>query len=156
MLYIPATNPDYYVSSIVALNIISPENTGDWHSALALSRNAYPPDFYLYGKNQPKNTHHLFGQKGIIDGTQRLNNMGYYPKHTPVWIADHSRACVDYLYYAVLKTGTIERVILDDWFPSDEDKQSVYTLLTPIDSHLTENERKNLQLWKSKNPKMQY
>lgn len=66
MLYIPPTNPDYYVSSIVALNVISPENTGDWHSAAALSSNAYPPE---------------------IDDTQRLNEMGYYPEHTPVWMA---------------------------------------------------------------------
>ena len=51
--------------------------------------------------------------------------MGYFPENTPVWIADHPRACVDYLYYAFLKTGTIGRVMLEEWFPSDEDKQSV-------------------------------
>ncbi|MGX2949201.1 hypothetical protein [Frederiksenia canicola] len=154
MLYIPPTNPDYYVSSIVALNVISPENTGDWHSAAALSSDAYPPEFYLYGENQPKSTHHLLGQKGIIDGTQRLNEMGYYPEHTPVWIADHPRACVDYLYYAVLKTGSIGRVTLDDWFPSDEDKESVYALIRSLEPNLTESEKENLQLWKNKNPIM--
>lgn len=150
MLYIPLTNPDCYISSIVALNIISPENTGDWHSSAALSENAYPLDFYLYGIDQPRNTHHLLGRMGIIDGTQRLNEMGYYPQHTPVWIADHPRACVDYLYYSVLKTGTIGRVVLEDWFPSDKDKQPVYELIETLEPNLTDNEKNNLQSWKER------
>ncbi|WP_241482470.1 hypothetical protein [Muribacter muris] len=94
------------------------------------------------------------GQQGIIDGTQRLNEMGYYPEHTPVWMADHPRACVDYLYYAVLKTGSIGRVTLDDWFPSDEDKESVYTLISALEPNLTESEKENLRLWKNENPIM--
>ncbi|MCI5764649.1 MAG: hypothetical protein MR034_09505 [Actinobacillus porcinus] len=70
-------------------------------------------------------------------------------------LADHPRACVDYLYTAVLQTGSIGRVILDDWFPSDEDKLSVYQLLDQIEPHLTEQERENLMRWKHKNPKNQ-
>lgn len=65
--------------------------------------------------------------------------MGYFPENTPVWIADHPRACVDYLYYAVLKTGTIGRVILEEWFPSDEDKKSVYALINKIEPNLNKN-----------------
>lgn len=49
MLEIPITTFQYYVSSIVALNILSPVGTGDWHSADALSKNAFPEDFYIYG-----------------------------------------------------------------------------------------------------------
>lgn len=78
--------------------------------------------------------------------------MGYFPENTPVWIADHPRACVDYLYYAVLKTGTIGRVILEEWFPSDEDKQSVYDLINEMEPNLNQQEWENLQLWKQKNP----
>lgn len=33
MLYIPPTSKDIYVSSKVALNIHSPDDTGDWHSS---------------------------------------------------------------------------------------------------------------------------
>ncbi|OBX04149.1 hypothetical protein QV06_07850 [Gallibacterium genomosp. 3] len=152
MLMIPPTHPNYYVSSIVALNIHSPQGTGDWHSAAALNDDAYPQDFYIYGTQQKHNTHHLLGNLGIIDGTSRLNAMGYYPENSPVWLADHPRACVDYLYTAVLQTGSIGRVILDDWFPNEEDKQSVYKLLNQIEPLLTPQERENLQLWKRKNP----
>ena len=154
MLYIPQTHPKRYVSSIVALNVHSPNGTGDWHIAAALNDDAYPQDFYIYGENQKRNTNHLLGNLGVIDGTKRLNEMGYYPKNYPVWLADHPRACVDYLYTAVLQTGSIGRVILDDWFPNDEDTQSVYDLLNQIEPHLTEQEWENLQLWKRKNPIM--
>ncbi len=55
MLLIPPTQTNRYVSSLVALNIHSPNGTGDWHSAAALSDNAYSQDFYIYD----------FGQKRI-------------------------------------------------------------------------------------------
>ena len=154
MLYIPQTCPECYISSIVALNVHSPNGTGDWHSAAALNDNAYPQDFYIYGEGQKRNTNHLLGNLGVIDGTKRLNEMGYYPENYPVWLADHPRACVDYLYTAVFQTGSIGRVILDDWFPNNDDKQSVYDLLNKIEPHLTEQEMDNLKLWKSKNPIM--
>ena len=52
MLYIPQTHPKRYVSSIVALNVHSPNGTGDWHSAAALNDDAYPQDFYIYGETK--------------------------------------------------------------------------------------------------------
>lgn len=154
MLHIPPTEPDRYVSSIVALNVHSPNSTGDWHSAAALNDDAYPQDFYIYGKDQTRSTLHLLGNVGVIDGTNRFNEMGYYPENSPVWLADHPRACVDYLYTAVLQTGSIGEVMLDEWFPSSEDKQSVYDLLNQIEPHLNTQEWENLQLWKRKNPIM--
>lgn len=154
MLHIPPTEPVRYVSSIVALNVHSPNGTGDWHSAAALNDDAYPQDFYIYGKDQTRSTLHLLGSVGVIDGTNRFNEMGYYPENSPVWLADHPRACVDYLYTAVLQTGSIGEVMLDEWFPSSEDKQSVYDLLNQIEPHLNPKEWENLQLWKRKNPIM--
>ena len=41
MLLIPPTQTNRYVSSLVALNIHSPNGTGDWHSAAALNDDAY-------------------------------------------------------------------------------------------------------------------
>ena len=152
MLYIPKTSPTCYVSGIIALNIHSPNGTGDWHSAIALNSDTYPADLYVYGKGQKYSTLHLLGNTGVIDGTERLNSMGYYPENTPVWIADHPRACVDYLYIAVLQTGEIGGVMLEEWFPSIEDKLSVYELINKMEPFLTTFEFENLQLWKMKNP----
>lgn len=153
MLYIPKTSPNCYVSSIVALNIYSPNGTGDWHSAATLNDDAYPStDLYIYGSGEKYSTLHLLGNIGVIDGTERLNSMGYYPENTPVWIADHPRACVDYLYITVLQTGIIGMVMLDEWFPSIEDKESVYDLINRMEPFLNSLEFENLQLWKMKNP----
>lgn len=91
------------------------------------------------------------GNLGVIDGTKRLNKMGYYPENYPVWLADHPRACVDYLYTAVLQNGSIGSVMLDEWFPNDEDKQSVLVLLDKMESLLTECEKAILEQWKIKN-----
>ena len=152
MLRIPPTSQNCYVSGIIALNIHSPNGTGDWHSAIALNSDTYPADLYVYGDGQKYSTLHLLGSIGVIDGTERLNSMGYYPKNTPVWIADHPRACVDYLYITVLQTGEIGGVMLEEWFPSIEDKQSVYDLINKIEPFLNTWEFENLQLWKKKNP----
>ncbi|WP_369524895.1 hypothetical protein [Neisseria polysaccharea] len=155
MLYIPPTTPDRYVSSIVALNIISPDGTGDWHSAGSLHDNAFPEDIYIYGEGQKKNTNDLLGRDGIIDGTARLNRMGYFPENAPVWLADHPRACVDLLYTTVLQDGILGTVMLDEWFPAPEDKQAVYRLLDKMEPHLSSSEKENLTLWKKKNPLLQ-
>ncbi|WP_104759395.1 hypothetical protein [Helicobacter bizzozeronii] len=152
MLYIPPTSKEVYVSSIVALNIYSPEMTGDWHSARALMENAFPMDIYIYGEGQKYNTNHLLGDLGVIDGTKRLNDMGYYPQNTPTYIANHPRACVDYLYTSVLQSGILGEIMLDEWFPSIEDKQRVYVLLEPMQLKLNPKEREHLIAWMARNP----
>ncbi|PDW37996.1 hypothetical protein BB445_05380 [Helicobacter pylori] len=153
MLYIPPTSKEVYVSSIVALNIHSPQGTGDWHSSYALMENAFDDiGVYIYGEKQAHNTNKLLGNLGIIDGTARLNKMGYYPKHTPTYIAEHPRACVDCLYVSVLQTGKLGVVMLDEWFPSIEDKKSVYALIEVMKPKLNKQERENLDKWIARNP----
>lgn len=55
------------------------------------------------------------------------------------------------LYTAVLQNGSIGSVMLDEWFPNDEDKQSVLVLLNKMESLLTECEKAILEQWKIKN-----
>ena len=152
MLLIPQTTPNNYISSIVALNIHSPNDTGDWHSTASLRDDTFPLSFYFYGDKQENNTNHLLGNLGVIDATQRLKSMGYNPQNEPVWVADPPRAYVDYLYSDGLQTGVINSAILDDWFPSIEDKQAVYDILAVLEPKLNENELRNLQRWKERNP----
>lgn len=152
MIQIPKTSPQNYLSALVALNIHSPEDTGDWHSCSTLGDKNYPLKHYLFGDGQPCNTNHLLGSIGVIDGTHRLNKMGYFPENTPIWIADHPRACVDYLYYIVIQTGVLGCVMLDEWFPAIEDKERVYKLLDIIEPKLNNQEREILQRWKQRNP----
>ena len=150
-LTIPPTSVETYVSDIVALNIHSPQGTGDWHTAATLAAD-FPHTLFIYGNNQPHNTNHLLGDTGVIDGTERLHNMGYRYQNEPVFIADHPRACFDMLYTTSLQNGILNNIVLDDWFPALEDKQAVYNLILQAEPKLNESEKARLQQWKKMNP----
>lgn len=153
MLYIPPTSKDIYVSSKVALNIHSPDDTGDWHSSVYLDNDRDDrQELFIFGTGQRYNTNSLLGSTGVIDGTDRLNKMGYYPENSPVWIAEHPRACVDYLFISVLQSGELGYVMLDEWFPSIEDKKRVYELIDIMENKLSQRELEILEAWKKKNP----
>ncbi len=153
MIYVPKTSQSTYISSILALNVISPEYTGDWHSCSYWDHPERSKiDLWIFGDGQKFNTNCLLGSLGVIDGTKRLNEMGYFPENKPVWIAEHSRAVVDLLYVTVLKSGNIGAIILDDWFPTIDDKKRVYSLLSIIEKKLDKKEYEILQKWKEKNP----
>lgn len=153
MIDLPRTTPHIYVSSILALNISSPEHTGDWHSSVYWE---HPEncklDLWIFGEGQKFNTNGLLGQLGIIDGTVRLNQMGYHQKCSPVWVADHPRAFVDLLYVSVLQSGNINTLTLDDWFPSIEDKERVYEVLSVLEKKLDNRQKEVLQQWELQNP----
>lgn len=89
---------------------------------------------------------------GVIDGTARLMRMGIYPENTPVFIADHPRACFDLIYTMVLQQNAIDSVILDDWFPTIDDKRAVYALIQAAEPLLDQQEKERLEQWKQKNP----
>lgn len=74
MIFLPRTTPRIYVSSILALNINSPEHTGDWHSSMYWEHPENSKiDLWIFGDGQKFNTNHLLGELWIIDGTSRLN-----------------------------------------------------------------------------------
>ncbi len=153
MIYLPKTSPQVYVSSILALNIPSPDNTGDWHPDIwECIENNEKISLWIFGEGQKFDTNILLGDLGVINGTSRLNAMGYYPDNSPVWIADHSRAFVDMLSITTLKSGNLRTLILDDWFPSIDDKKKVYEILDILEKKLNNREIETLLQWKKKNP----
>ena len=153
MIFLPRTTPRIYVSSILALNINSPEHTGDWHSSMYWEHPENSKiDLWIFGDGQKFNTNHLLGELGIIDGTSRLNKMGYYPENIPVWVADHPRAFADILYVSVLELGKLETITMDEWFPSIEDKTRVYDILDIMEPRLDKDRFEVLQQWKRMNP----
>jgi hypothetical protein len=153
MLKLSKTTPYIYVSSILALNIISPEHTGDWHSSVYWEHPEYSKlDLWIFGEGQKFNTNYFLGELGIIDGTERLNQMGYYQEYTPVWIADHPRAFTGMLCISVFHSGITDTLILDDWFPGIEDKERVYKVISVLERKLEKRQFDLLQKWKSRNP----
>lgn len=71
---------------------------------------------------------------------------------SPVWVADHPRAFVDLLYVSVLQSGNINTLTLDDWFPSIEDKERVYEVLSVLEKKLDNRQKEVLQQWELQNP----
>ena len=87
VLNLPETHIQCYISGIPALNIISPDGTGDWHKVAtfaAIEKGLYPSENYLFGDGQRYSTNHLLGTAGVIDGKSRLVHMGYATVHEQV------------------------------------------------------------------------
>lgn len=153
MLSIPKTSPTKYVSSIVALNIHSDNGTGDWHTSDVLwTPDSIAEDVFIVGDGQRTNTIPLVGITGVSDKSDVLEKMGFLSLRAPVYAADHARACFDLIYQTVIIKNNINFVRLDDWFPSFEDKKSVYNLLELAEPKLTLEQRERLESWKIKNP----
>lgn len=76
-LIILPTSRQCYISLMVALNIHSPNGTGDWHSAAVFAK-PMPLHLYVCGDNQPCNTNPLLGSVGVIDGTTKVEAYGHY------------------------------------------------------------------------------
>ncbi len=152
MIYIPKTSLETYVSGIVALNILSPDDTGDWHSGSILHANPTSCERYIYGLGQPRNTNYLFGTSGVFDGTSRLVMMGYHPENVPVFIADHPRACADMIMCGLLPFQPVNAISLDDWFPTDLDKARVYKYIRIMEKNLNGSMLEKLKKWKALNP----
>ena len=148
----PPTSIKKYISGIPALNVMNPESTGDWHSFDNLIMLDDTKDYYIFGEGCKNNTNDLLGTIGIIDGTERLRDRGIICKNNPVYIAEHHRACFDLLYTTTLNNGIIDNIILDDWFPSIQDKLWFYELLAKAYPKITGQKRKILDKWIMKNP----
>ncbi|REA89602.1 hypothetical protein DV959_13975, partial [Staphylococcus pseudintermedius] len=56
------------------------------------------------------------------------------------------------LQFSVLQTGKLGVVMIDEWFPSIEDKESVYALIEVMKPKLNKQERENLDKWIARNP----
>ncbi len=97
------------------------------------------------------NTNACFGSLGVIDGTERFFDFHYEPANTPVWLAEHFRACADLICCHVLETGELGLVMLKEWFPGEEDQRDVLDLPWILRLKLDDRKKKILDAWVEKN-----
>lgn len=145
-------SPSLYISGQKALNIYDDERcTGDWHAAEAW----HPQQTKLgtcgiMGVGGFFNTHPYLGNKGIVDVTQTLKAMGC-PDFAPVvYAANHARAIADMIIVDALNQQIFSAVTLkafDDWMPTEQDKQKVYSLLEQAIPHLSTIEASLVKQW---------
>lgn len=148
---IPKISEGCYLGGMAALNLPSPEGTGDWHLEQTffryrdrLSRS------FISGKGRPTDTTWIFGLEEIYDCTDILNSMGILYEAAPIYAASHSRAIADMVLDAVMRRESPDFIVLDDWMPFESSKAKVASLLKRTHIHLKVDELGALFLWESK------
>lgn len=135
------TTPRRYISGIVALNLPTSPDSGDWHTVEmlhALKRGA-PISLRLAGENTEFDAFSYFGSDGIIDASETIARLGETVQG-PVHVATHPRAVADMLMFR-LPQGWRNLAHLDlDALLSERGKQSVIRLLMKARDRLSDEE----------------
>lgn len=127
----PATSPVHYLTAWTALNIPSPEGTGDWHFAETFEGvfGRPPGPFCIAGLNT-RDTTSLLGVEGVFDARERLERYGLALPPGPVYAADHYRALADWWLDAVVRGYALEFDLhLRDWLPEAGEQRQLRRLL---------------------------
>lgn len=118
------TSLDCYLTARTALNIDSPEMTGDWNF-----HNYFVNSPYEYYIEQAKNT--PWGQKGVIEVSDTLNRSAIYSanlnsKH--IYAADHYRALADLFFNRVKNNKPVRSLLfsVNDWLNTQKEKERLY------------------------------
>lgn len=148
---IPKIAQGCYLGGMAALNLPSPEGTGDWHfeQTFFRCRNRLSRSF-ISGKGCATDTTWIFGLEEIYDCTNTLDSMRVLYEAAPVYAASHSRAIADMVLDAIIRRESPDFIVLDDWMPFESSKAKVATLLKRTHAHLKPDELEALFLWESK------
>lgn len=149
---VPPTSRLRYLGGMAALNLPSPAGTGDWHMEQTFFRlREHRSLSFISGVGCPTDTTAILGDAGIYDCTALLDDLGI-PHESPVaYAASHARATADLVLAAVLRGGSPDFVVLDDWMPRDSDKQQVFDLLLMALPRLNAEQQENVRRWERKN-----
>lgn len=122
-----------YISGYFALNIHSPESTGDWHKLN-----------YWYDESELGRTHLLglegfslfetgsyFGGDGVFVANEIMIDMGLgrFCEGIDIYMANHHRAVCDFVIRYAIDGEFYPMTDFDDMLPADEDKPPVYVML---------------------------
>lgn len=149
--WLPVTSKHRYLSGLAALNISTSKRTGDWHSYHICKPPKRPVRTYLVGEGCQVNTNPIFGERGILDVTQILDEMQVPQASHPTYAANHARAIADLILAAVLAHQALDHIQLDDWMPTPQDKQEVFSLLELAHEILSEEQVAQITAWEQLN-----
>lgn len=149
---IPPTSRLRYLGGTAALNLPSPTGTGDWHMIATFFRlREHRSLSFISGVGCPTDTTSILGDTGIYDCTAILDELGIPHESAVAYAANHARATADLVLAAVLRGGSPDFVVLDDWMPRDSDKQQVFELLAKAPAHLNAEQQEKVREWERKN-----
>lgn len=128
---LPVTTRSRYLTAETALNIPSPEGTGDWHFAETFEGygGRRPNRFCVAGVDTLDTTPWL-GQEGIFDARSLLEPYGLRLPPGPIYAADHYRALAARVITAVVAGDAFEDSLpLDDWLAEAGEQARLMRLL---------------------------
>lgn len=151
-LMLPPTSTKHYLTGKTALNIPSPEGTGDWHFVETFEGYAgRDPKHFLVAGVDTLDTRPVLGQLGIYDCRDQLVKRGLKVPPQPIYAADHYRAIMDMILNAIYRNWDFEgAIILDDWLPEQSERDRLFFLLTGIRFALEHDQWKKIEAWASR------
>ena len=146
------TKNKIYITGQYALNI-HPENcktTGDWHGGIWDNISIYPSEHIkTAGSITGLNTNDIWGDYGIYDGKEELQNIGLKIEYNPVYIADHNRAILDMLYDYVVNVGIIFEIdnASNEFLGDRENINEMLKMSKLIEKYLNEKQLYIYNMW---------
>jgi hypothetical protein len=136
-----------------ALNLPTGDGrTGDWHMIETFFRSSENKTrSFISGSGCETDTIWLLGQLGIFNCTEVIEKLKIPHAQGMVFAATHERAIADLVLDAVLCEKSPDYLRLDDWMPSDSDKQKVFSLLNIAMGKIEPSKRQRIEAWKEKN-----
>lgn len=119
----------YYITGKAAINFPNPESTtGGWHFLSYFDRESGVAKVSLAGIHYPDTTD-FFGDEGVIDVTDKMEQLGWSEEGRQLYMADHYRAAADMLVRWALGGSDHCNVEIDEWFPSPSEKRRLLAML---------------------------
>lgn len=127
-----------YITGKASINFpYSGSSTGGWHFLSYFDRESGVAKVSLAGIHYPDTTDY-FGDFGITDVTDRLADLGWSVEGQRLFMADHYRAAADMIVRWALSESIHCSVEIDDWFPSQAERQRLLEILDTGRSKLSE------------------
>lgn len=138
----------HYITGKAAINFpYLGSSTGGWHFLSYFDRESGVAKVSLAGIHYPDTTAY-FGDVGIIDVTEDLAERGWSVDGYRLFMANHYRAAADMIVRWALSESNHCSVEIDDWFPSQAERQRLLETLDTAKSKLSEVGRwQKLEAW---------
>lgn len=105
---------------------------------------------FVAGVGCEDDTTSLLSDLGVFECSSILDQYNIPHPEGAVYAATHARAIADMVLITILDDGSPDFIRLDDWMPSDEDKQAVFDLLEVAMKKMNESDKDMVAGWIAK------
>ncbi len=143
----PLMNTISYYSGTVALNLYDSNESGDWHSSIAIKSietGQSKSPFFIINNSAKLNTIEYLGLDGIVDYSKEIIDMGIKNFNNVVLVAKPCRAVADMLLYAIINKRNTDFIEVDNWIPRRKEKLDIFRILNNAKDKLSKSQKKRL------------